>query len=71
LHVFERFYRGPRSGATTTGSGLGLWIAQAFVAACGGKLEAASPGAEQGAIITMLLPAPTISRTAAPGESYE
>ena len=46
--MFERFYRGPRSGATTTGSGLGLWIAQAFVAACGGRLEAASQGAGQG-----------------------
>lgn len=71
LHVFERFYRGPRSSATTTGSGLGLWIAQAFVAACGGRLEAASPGAGRGATITMLLPAPSIARTGAPGETYE
>lgn len=71
VHAFERFYRGPRSGTTTTGSGLGLWIAQAFVAACGGKLEAASPGTEQGSTITMLLPAPMIARTATPGNSYE
>ncbi len=46
-HVFERFYRGPRSAMTTTGSGLGLWIAHAFVSACAGRLEAASPGPGQ------------------------
>lgn len=69
LHLFERFYRGPRSSATTTGSGLGLWIAQAFVIACGATLEAASPGAGRGATITMLLPAPSIVATVPPGES--
>ncbi len=69
--VFERFYRGPRSATTATGSGLGLWIAHAFVSACGGRLEAASPGPGQGTTITMLLPAPSISRSSASGESYE
>jgi two-component system sensor histidine kinase KdpD len=70
-HVFERFYRGPRSAVTTTGTGLGLWIAQAFVSACAGRLEAASPGPDRGTTITMLLPAPSITKLSASGETYE
>src|SRR5215471_16957878 len=42
----ERFFRGARHAATTSGSGLGLWIAKAFVTANGGKIEAASAGAD-------------------------
>ena len=41
----------PRRRATRPpprGSGLGLWIAKAFVAANGGKIQAASAGADQG-----------------------
>ncbi len=68
LRVFERFYRGERTAAAATGSGLGLWIAQAFVAACGGRVEATSPGADQGATITMLLPAPSFAKMAPHGE---
>jgi two-component system, OmpR family, sensor histidine kinase KdpD len=40
--IFERFYRGPRTSEAVSGSGLGLWIARAFVLACGGTIEAAS-----------------------------
>lgn len=69
--VFERFYRGPRSSMTTTGSGLGLWIAHAFVSACAGRLEAASPGPDRGTTVTMLLPAPSIAKLSASGETYE
>ncbi|HEX4892100.1 MAG TPA: ATP-binding protein, partial [Hyphomicrobiaceae bacterium] len=36
--AFEKFYRGVRVRDTTRGSGLGLWIANAFVGACGGQL---------------------------------
>jgi two-component system sensor histidine kinase KdpD len=56
--MFERFYRGSRHQSTAPGSGLGLWIAQAFVIASGGELEAKSNGAGLGTTITLTLPAP-------------
>jgi two-component system sensor histidine kinase KdpD len=52
----ERFFRGTRHAATTSGSGLGLWIAKAFVTANGGKIQAVSPGADHGAAVSILLP---------------
>jgi two-component system, OmpR family, sensor histidine kinase KdpD len=55
-HMFERFYRGPRTLEGTTGSGLGLWIARAFVLACGGRMEAASEGVGRGSTIAVVLP---------------
>src|SRR5258706_3336418 len=39
-HLGERFFRSPRSAPTTSGSGLGLWIAKAFVTANGGTIAA-------------------------------
>jgi two-component system, OmpR family, sensor histidine kinase KdpD len=54
--MFERFYRGARTRDTTPGSGLGLWIARAFVVACNGRLEAVSGGASQGTTVTIVLP---------------
>jgi two-component system sensor histidine kinase KdpD len=55
-HLGERFFRGARHAATTSGSGLGMWIAKAFVGANGGKLEADSPGANLGTTIAIKLP---------------
>jgi two-component system sensor histidine kinase KdpD len=52
----ERFFRGARHAATTSGSGLGLWIAKAFVSANGGKIQAVSTGADQGSTVSILLP---------------
>jgi two-component system sensor histidine kinase KdpD len=52
----ERFFRGARHAATTSGSGLGLWIAKAFVGANGGKIEAVSSGADQGTTVSIHLP---------------
>ena len=52
----ERFFRGARHATTTSGSGLGLWIAKAFVSANGGKIEAASAGADQGTTVSIHLP---------------
>lgn len=52
----ERFFRGYRLAATTSGSGLGLWIAKAFVRANGGEIQAVSPGADQGTTVSILLP---------------
>ena len=46
--IWERFARGERHAATTSGSGLGLWIANAFIAANGGKINAVSDGPRSG-----------------------
>jgi two-component system sensor histidine kinase KdpD len=55
-HMWERFYRGPRHVGSIGGSGLGLWIAQSFVVASGGRLEAASEGEDRGTCISIELP---------------
>jgi two-component system sensor histidine kinase KdpD len=52
----DRFFRGARHAATTSGSGLGLWIAKAFVSANGGKIEADSAGINLGTTIAIKLP---------------
>jgi two-component system sensor histidine kinase KdpD len=57
-HVGERFFRAPRHAGTISGSGLGLWIAKAFVTANGGRLAAVSPGADQGTTVSLHLPVP-------------
>jgi two-component system sensor histidine kinase KdpD len=54
--LWERFARGQRHVATTSGSGLGLWIANAFIAANGGKINAASAGPGQGTTVAIELP---------------
>ena len=46
--MWDRFARGERLAATTSGSGLGLWIANAFIAANGGKMSAVSAGPGSG-----------------------
>lgn len=53
--MFERFYRGLRTGAITPGSGLGLWIARALVVACGGRMDATSEGVDRGTTVTIAL----------------
>lgn len=54
--MWDRFFRGERHVMTTSGSGLGLWIASAFVGANGGRLTANSEGAGKGASIIVELP---------------
>jgi two-component system, OmpR family, sensor histidine kinase KdpD len=54
--IGERFFRGSRHAVTTSGSGLGFWIAKAFVVANGGKIEARSSGADLGTTISIHLP---------------
>ena len=55
----ERFFRGSRHLATIPGSGLGLWIAKAFLRANGGSLEATSIGEGLGTdTISIRLPVP-------------
>ena len=69
--IFERFYRSPRTSETASGSGLGLWIARAFVAACGGTIEAASDGAGCGSELTIVLPRALLAPDNAHGGQYE
>jgi two-component system sensor histidine kinase KdpD len=54
----QRFFRGSRHKATSSGSGLGLWIAKAFVGANGGKIQAVSSGVHQGTTVSIHLPLP-------------
>ncbi|MGN6463613.1 MAG: sensor histidine kinase [Pseudolabrys sp.] len=54
--LWDRFFRGERHINVTSGSGLGLWIAHAFVAANGGRIFAESPGVGRGTTISIELP---------------
>jgi two-component system sensor histidine kinase KdpD len=54
--IWSRFVRGERHSSTTSGSGLGLWIANAFVAANGGKMHAVSDGPGLGTTVSIELP---------------
>lgn len=69
VRLWERFFRGERHASNVSGSGLGLWIAKAFVTANGGEIEAHSEGADCGTIVSIRLPAgePSSSELAAVG----
>ena len=54
--MWDRFVRGERHVGTTSGSGLGLWIASAFVAANGGSIAAESRGPARGTTIFLNVP---------------
>lgn len=54
--IWNRFARGERLAATTSGSGLGLWIASAFIAANGGKMHAVSDGPGLGTTVSIEIP---------------
>jgi two-component system sensor histidine kinase KdpD len=56
VKIWDRFVRGPRHATTTSGSGLGLWIANAFIAANGGKMNAVSDGPGLGTTLAIELP---------------
>ena len=55
--MWRRFERGERHATITSGSGLGLWIASAFIEANGGTMSAVSAGPGQGTTLTIELPA--------------
>ena len=54
--IWDRFARGDRHAATTSGSGLGLWIANAFILANDGKINAVSDGPGLGTTVAIELP---------------
>ena len=63
--------RGERHAATTSGSGLGLWIANAFIEANGGKMNAVSEGPGLGTAMTIELPVTQATVTQMEGEVDE
>ena len=69
--MWERFVRGDRHSATTSGSGLGLWIASAFVAANDGKMSAVSDGPGLGTTLVIELPVTQATVSQFEGEADE
>jgi two-component system sensor histidine kinase KdpD len=69
--IWERFARGDRHAATTSGSGLGLWIATAFIAANGGRITAVSGGPGLGTSIAIELPVTQAVVTQMEGDADE
>jgi two-component system sensor histidine kinase KdpD len=69
--IWDRFVRGDRHAATTSGSGLGLWIANAFIAANDGKMNAVSEGPGLGTAMTIELPVTQATVTQMEGEADE
>jgi len=64
--IGKRFFRGARHAGVTPGSGLGLWIARAFISANGGEVEVASEGVDRGTTVSIYLPATFEDVAAAP-----
>jgi two-component system sensor histidine kinase KdpD len=56
VQMWDRFARGERHAATISGSGLGLWIANSFITANGGTMNAVSKGPGLGTKVTIELP---------------
>lgn len=71
LKIWDRFARGERHAATTSGSGLGLWIADAFIAANGGKINAISEGPGKGTAMAIELPVTQAAVTQLEGDTDE
>lgn len=69
--IWDRFARGERLAATTSGSGLGLWIASAFIAANGGKINAVSDGPGKGTAMAIELPVTQAAVPQMEGDSDE
>ncbi|MGE0566204.1 MAG: DUF4118 domain-containing protein [Pseudolabrys sp.] len=69
--MWDRFFRGERHVTTTSGSGLGLWIANAFVQANEGRLIADSEGPNLGSVITIELPVAEAATTSVDSETDE
>jgi K+-sensing histidine kinase KdpD len=65
--IWERLYRSPRHRDSVVGSGFGLWIARALTSACGGQVEASSPGIGLGSTFSLHLPVPKAAPTSIEG----
>jgi two-component system, OmpR family, sensor histidine kinase KdpD len=69
--IFDKFYRGRGVRDTTRGSGLGLWIAHAFVEACKGHIAITGRRDRPGTRVTISLPAATEEQMGMPGGNDE
>lgn len=69
--VFEKFYRGARVRQSTRGTGLGLWIANAFVDVCNGRIDASPRDGRAGTRVTIELPAASAEQMVDLGGSDE
>jgi len=69
--IWGRFARGDRHATTASGSGLGLWIASAFIAANGGKISAVSEGVGLGTSVAIELPVTQAAVTQMEGDADE
>ena len=54
--AFQRFYRGSSQAGRRAGSGLGLWIAQSFAAACRARIAVESQGHGTGTKVIVTIP---------------
>ena len=63
--IGQRSFRGARHVHHVPGAGLGLWIADTFVVANGGTLDAESPGPGRGTTVSIRLPAAAANEGAA------
>jgi two-component system sensor histidine kinase KdpD len=54
--IGQRSFRSTRSADSIAGFGLGLWIANTFIAANGGSLDAESAGSDRGTTFRIRLP---------------
>jgi two-component system, OmpR family, sensor histidine kinase KdpD len=61
--MWDRFARGERHAGNISGSGLGLWIASAFIAVNEGRIKVVSEGPGRGTLMTIELP---VAQTAVP-----
>jgi two-component system, OmpR family, sensor histidine kinase KdpD len=64
--VVERFFRSERHVGKIPGSGLGMWIANTFIATSGGALEVASEGEGRGTTVRIVFPIPEQGHAAPP-----
>jgi len=60
--MWERYFRGSRHLAAVTGSGLGTWIALAFISADNGTIEVTSAGPGLGTTVSISWRLPALLR---------
>lgn len=70
-HAFERFYRGPTQIGKSAGTGIGLWISQAFALACNAEVRIESDGCGQGTTTSVIVPIRSSELQEEPGPADE
>ena len=65
-HIFDRFHRATKGDQVRAGTGLGLTIARGFIEAMGGTISAGNRIDHSGAVFTLELPIPLVTRQLGP-----